>query len=1123
MQTLARICVQRPVFATVLILALVVVGLFAIPNLGLDRFPNVDFPSVAITTTLPGATPEEMDTDVTEEIEKQVGSVAGIDTISSTSSEGVSVVSVQFVLERDGDVAAQDVRSKIDLAIPNLPTDAERPVVQKFGSDAAPIFQFTLSSSAGDSIRDITEYADKTLRPQIESINGVGQVQVVGGRFRQINVLVDPYKLRAYGLTPVDIRTALQRQNQQVPGGAFDQGDRRLSVRTLGRSQSLAELRQIVVKDQNGRPVRLQDVATVEDGEEEATSLASVDGQPAVVLSVRKQSGANSVAVIDAVKDKLKEVAPSFPAGYSTFVTNDQSVFTKAAVHAVQEHLILGSILAAAVVLLFLWNWRSTLISALAIPCSIIATFAVMQAAGFTLNIITLLALTLAVGIVIDDAIVVIENIYRYLDEKRMKPREATLAATNEIGLATLAITLSLVAVFLPVAFMTGIVGRFLRSFGLTMAFAIIVSLFVAFSLTPMLASRWLKGHDDAAPGEGGSVEGDPKTLDNGTPADTPVHGGGAHGGGSQKRGFLAAVERGYIRVVRWSLHHRWVVVVVCILTLVATGPIAQRVGGNFLPDEDESQFLVSVRAPEGTNLQATQGLLQQIANDIAKFPEVTHTAITVGDDQQQTANKGTILVQMNDIEDRKSKTTQFDLMGRARELLKKDYPRELRTLVSPPNAFGGGAQAGFQFVVTGPDTKKLAEASEKIVAEMKKIPGVADADTSLIVGKPELEVSVDRTRAGDLGVTVGDVASTMRVLVAGEDVSDYAEGGQRYDINLRALPQYRNAENKLRLFSVPSGNKDIGTVTLDQVTRFTPGDAPSTVERYSRQRSVNISANLTPGTSEQTIQNRVLDLLKQQNLGPQYQGQFSGRSRELGKTFKAFGTAFLLSIIFMYLILAAQFESWVEPIIILISLPLTVPFAMLSLLLTGNSLNIYSMLGILVLFGIVKKNSILQVDHANGLRRAGMPREEAVLEACRDRLRPILMTTVAFVAGLMPLILSSGVGAGTNRATGGVIVGGQTLSLGLTLVATPVFYTLFDDLLNGFRRLKARILRIPVESLYESEGGGDGHGGSDGGHGAPAAPPTVGASVNGNGRGGGDHVAHGPDDERPTSVRAGE
>jgi HAE1 family hydrophobic/amphiphilic exporter-1 len=1084
MQNLARLCVQRPIFATVLVLLLVVVGLFAIPNLPLDRFPTIDFPSVTITTTLAGATPEEMDTDVTEEIEKQVGSVSGIDSIISTSSDGISVVQMQFVLERNGDVAAQDVRSKIDLAIPNLPKNVDRPIVQKFGGDAAPILNFVLSGDA--SIRDLTEYADKTLRPQLESINGVGEVTILGGRLRQINVLLDPYKLRSFGLSVIDVRNALSSQNQQVPGGDLDQGSRRISVRTQGRVQTVAQMRDIVVQTNivTGRAIRIGDVAVVEDGEAQRTSAANVNGKPSVLLQVKKQSGANSTGVIDAVKDRLAEVKSTFPPTYEYRITSDQSRFAKAAVHAVQEHLILGSFLAALVVLVFLWNWRSTLIAAIAIPASLISTFALMWSQGFTLNVITLLALTLAVGIVIDDAIIVLENIYKFIDEKGLKPRQAAIEGTKEIGFAVLATTLSLVAVFLPVAFMTGIVGRFLNSFGLTMAFAIGVSFLVAFTLTPMLSSRWLKAPKETlrSIARGDGFKGEILRKSEGQADVRPLHHSDKEG-----TGFLIPLENAYGRILRWSLRHRGIVLLITLIVFISTWPLFMVVGKNFLPDEDESQFLVSVRATEDRSLNYTENLLNQMATEIRKLPEVRETVVTVGEDIQQTQNKGEILVEMNEMEDRKSNVTQFDLMNRVRTEILPKYPHDLRTLVSPPNAFGQGAQAGMQFVINGPDLDILGRASADIVSELKKIPGVADADTSLIIGKPEISVNVDRDRAGDLGVTVGDVATTMRVITAGDNkASSFTEGGKRYDVNLQALPQYRDQQSSLALFTVPSSkvlNNSITflTIPLQQVVKFRQGNAPSVVERYGRTRSVTVSANLLPGVSEGTIQQKILDLLKKENLGPQYRGQFAGRSRELGKTFSAFGAAFLLSIIFMYLILAAQFESWVHPITILLALPLTVPFALISLIITNNSLNIYSMLGLLVLFGIVKKNSILQVDHANQLLARGLPKEDAIVQASRDRLRPILMTTVAFVAGMLPLALSNGVGAGTNRATSGIIIGGQTLSLALTLIATPTFYSLFHDMTASFQKLRRRFFG-PGETPDDGDNdGGDGESPDDG------------------------------------------
>jgi hydrophobic/amphiphilic exporter-1 (mainly G- bacteria), HAE1 family len=1096
MQNLARLCVQRPVFATVIILMMVVVGLFSIPNLPIDRFPTIDFPVASITTVLPGATPEEMDTEVTEQIEKQVGSVSGIDLITSQSAEGISIVQIQFVLEKDGDLAAQEVRSKIDLAIPNLPEGAERPIVQKFGGDAAPILNFILSGE--DTIRNLTEYADKSLRPQLESLNGVGEVRIVGGKARQINVLLDPYKLRSFDLTALDVRNALATQNQQVPGGNLDLGDRRISVRTQGRAATLAELGRIVVRTESGRSIRLADVAVVQDGEEEPVSAANINGRSAVILQVRKQSGANSAAVVDLVKGRLAEIKPILPASYETRITTDQSLFAKAAVHAVEEHLILGSILAALVVLVFLWNWRSTLIAALAIPASLIATFALMWAQHFTLNVITLLALTLAVGIVIDDAIIVLENIVKFIEEKKMHPREAAIEATREIGFAVLATTLSLVAVFLPVAFMTGIVGRFLSSFGLTMAFAIGVSLIVAFTLTPMLSSRWLKRPKETmqAIGRGEGFKGNvvPSREDrNGT---NGAHGeSGGHGG---KKGFdfMRPIENVYTATLRWALRFRWVVVLITLFVFASTVPLMGRVSKNFLPDEDESQFLVAVRAQEDRSLEYTERLINEIAADIRKLPEVRETIVTVGNDLQQAQNKGEILVQLNDVENRKSKVSQFDIMAMVRNKVMPNYPRDLRTLVSPPNAFGSGAQAGMQFVINGPDLKVLAGAANKIVEGIRTIPGVADADTSLVLGKPELGVYVDRDRAGDLGVNVGDVATTMRVLTAGVDVSAFSEGGQRYDINVRALPKYRMGSESLNLFTVPTSKGQSGgprSLPITQVVRYSEDFAPSVVERYGRTRSVMVSANLLPGTSEATIQEQITSVLKQQNLGPQYRGQFAGRSRELGKSFVAFGSAFLLSLVFMYLILAAQFESWVHPITILLALPLTIPFALVSLLITNNSLNIYSMLGLLVLFGIVKKNSILQVDHANQLRERGLERNDAIVQASKDRLRPILMTTVAFVAGMLPLALSSGVGAGTNRAASGIVIGGQTLSLALTLIATPVFYSLFDDLVQGFRKIKRRFTGPEEEHGEEEPRDGTGNGpGTTDGHSGHTTVPVV-------------------------------
>jgi HAE1 family hydrophobic/amphiphilic exporter-1 len=1047
MQALARLSVNRPVVATVLVLVFAVVGMYSLPRLGVDRFPAVDFPMVTVVTTLRGATPEEMETQVTEQIEKQVNTISGIDTLSSTSSEGVSTVMISFMLEKNGDVAAQEVRAKVDLAVAFLPKDAEKPIVQKFDVGSSAVIQLAVSST-DRSIRDLTEYVDKTMRPQIENVAGVGEAEILGGQARQINVELDAIALRAYKLTALEVGAALGSGNIQVPGGALDQGDKRISVRTRGRVTSVDGLRDLVVRVRDGHAIRVGDVARVTDAQEEATSVAKVDGKPAILVSIRKQSGANAVATVAGVKERLDQLKKTLPPGMDLRIVSDQSDYILAALHAVQEHLVLGAILASLIVLVFLWNWRSAVIAAIAIPTSLVSTFALMSMMGFTLNVVTLLALTLAVGIVIDDAVIVIENIYRFLEHGAMSPREAALAATKEIGLAVLATTFSLIAVFVPISFMTGIVGRFFNSFGLTMAFAILVSLLVAFTLAPMLSARWLRKPKETLKAvlHGEGFKGD---------ADAAA----AHDPATARLGGYGRFEAWYQRVVGWSLHHRWVVALACAFTFFMIGPLGKASRVNFLPDDDEGMFAISVRAPEGTSMSKTAAILDRLAEQVKSLPEVDYTVVTAGSDRQRTQNSGAVTVHMRRVEDRKQQVTQQILLDRARDEIVSKYPRDLRIVVAAPDPMSGGTATAVQFVLTGPDLDKLTETADKMVAELTASGAARDCDTSSITGKPEVGVSVDREAAADVGVAVSDVATTLRTLVAGAKVSDYAEGGYQYDINLRALPQYRDREENLALFLVPSSNAGVGAIPLNQVVTSDPGSGPASINRFARNRQVTVSCNIPPGGSEQATQAKIREAFEKVKPGPLYQGQAAGRSRELGRTMTSFGTALLLAIVFMYLILAAQFESWVTPMVILTVLPLTMPFALLSVLLLRGSMNIFSMLGLLVLFGVVKKNAILQVDRANGLREEGMERDEAVVEACRARLRPILMTTIAFVAGMIPLALSSGTGAGTNRAMSTVIIGGQILSLALTLVAVPVFYTLADDMMEGVRRLKSRIM----------------------------------------------------------------
>src|SRR5215210_3253328 len=1028
MQKLAEICVRRPVFATMLILSLTVVGLFSFKALGVDLFPKIDLPTVTVTVVNPGASPQEVETEITDKVEGAVNTISGIDELRSTSVEGVSQVFITFLLEKNADVAAQEVRGKVDLVLPDLPETAEEPIVQKLDTDAAPVLRIAVS--APRSLREVTDVSDKQIKDRIESINGVGQVQIVGGRNREIHVWVDPDKLRSYNVTVAEVAAATRQQNMEVPGGRVDEGTRELTVRTMGRIIDPASFNDLVIATRGNYQVKVSDIGYIEDGAEEQRTQALLNGQPAVTLVVSKQSGQNTVAVADAVKERLAEIKPTLPPGFNTEIVGDQSIFIKASLEAIQTHLIEGGILAAIVVFIFLWSIRSTFIAAIAIPTSIIATFGLMAAMGFTLNQITMLALTLMVGIVIDDAIVVLENIYRFVEEKGMPPFQAAIQGTREIGLAVMATTLSLLAVFLPVGFMGGIVGRFMSSFGFTSSFAIAVSLLVSFTLTPMLAARLIKRSDD---------EKERPLEKNTEPADH----------GSKESRFYRPIDRTYTRLLTWSMNHRWAIVLACAIVIVSIVPLFMFVGKNFLPVDDQAQFEINVRAPEGFTLPATSTLAERIAVDLRTLPGVTDTLTTIGGGQQEQVNVATIYVKMTPIEERK--IAQQEVMVRARtEVLgkySKLYPGQLRTSVQQVAAISGGGfrNADIQYVIGGPDLNKLTQYSDALLEKMKTIPDVVDADSTLISGKPELRVVIDRARAADLGVRVGDIAQALNSLVAGQKVSTFNAGTDQYNVRVRAIGQSRASVEGLKRMIVPSAK--VGWVSLDNLVTIEEGTGPAAIDRLNRRRQVTLLANIRPGGSQAAVIQQMNQFAQEIKIDPAYSTGLAGRSKELGRAGYYFGLAFLLSFVFMYMVLAAQFESFIHPVTILLTLPLAIPFGILSLLMTGQTVNIFSGLGLLLLFGVVKKNAILQIDHTNQLRARGMERFEAIIRANRDRLRPILMTTIALVAGMMPLVISSGPGSGTNRSIGVLVVGGQTLCLLLTLLAVPVFYSLFDDL----------------------------------------------------------------------------
>ncbi len=1011
MQKLAEICIRRPVFATMLIMALVVMGVDAYFKLGVDFFPKIEFPFVAVTTVLPGAAPEEVETQVTRRIEEAVNTISGIDDLNSISTEGLSLVSIGFMLEKDPDVAAQEVRDKINRILGELPDDAEPPIIEKISTDASPVVNVVISS--GRDLRETTKIVDDRIKKNLETVAGVGQVRFVGERIRQIQVWLDGDKLLAYGLNIDQVRAALRAQNVEIPGGRVEQGPLELSLRTMGRIEDPRDFERMVVASVNGAPVRISDIGYVTDGYEEPRSLARLNGTPAIILEIRKQSGTNTLDVIDAVKTRIEELRPSIPADFEITYTRDQSSFIEDSFKAVERHLLEGGLFASLIVLLFMRNWRSTLIAAIAIPTSIISTYSLMKAMDFTLNQITMLALVLMVGVVIDDAIVVLENIFRFMEEKGLPPLQAAIEGTKDIGLAVMTTTFSLVIIFLPIAFMEGIVGRFMSSFGFTAAFAIMVSLLVSFTMTPMLCSRYLRVSDK-----------------------------GNHS--SKDTWLFRIVSRPYMAMLRWSMGHRWAIVALSIVVALSAIPMGMMIGKDFLPEDDQSEFQVLVRAPAGSSLEGTTTVISEVEQELKQLPGIRDITVTIGADVQRRVDRGEIIIGMVDIDEREE--SQDEVMAMARERLSKF--RDLVIAVQRPSVIQGGTSEDLRFYVQGPELDRLEEYSGELMETLRATPGVVDVDSTFEPGKPEVRVHINRDRAADLGVSVASVATALRTLVGGdEQVTTYREGEDRYDVQLRVDKEFRNSPDVLGRLFVPSTK--VGNVPVSNVATLERAVGPNQIERYNRQRQISITANIVEGQSLSAVIGILENKVAEMGLPPEYRSGLIGRSKEFERAGKAYVMAFLLAIVFMYMVLAAQFESFIDPVTILISLPLSVPFAILSLLVAGENFSvIYSSVGIFVLFGIVKKNSILQVDHIKVLERQyGLPRLQAIYQGCEDRLRPILMTTMSLVAGMTPLALGGGAGSGSRRTVAIVVIGGQTLCLLLSLLVTPVAYSIFEDI----------------------------------------------------------------------------
>jgi hydrophobic/amphiphilic exporter-1 (mainly G- bacteria), HAE1 family len=1033
-QKLAEVCIRRPVFAAMLILALVVVGWAAYAQLGVDRFPAVDMPQIRVRATLPGASPEELETEVAQRLEEAVNTVQGLSELRSISGQGATFIAATFDLERDIDVAAQDVRDRVSAALRDLPPELDPPTTLKFDNDSSPVL--TVAVSADRPLRELTDLAERIVKVQLERARGVGEVTVVGGLERAINVWIDANRLTAHQLPVTAVRDAVLRQNSNTPGGNVTTPTVEKSLRTMGRFIDPEGFDAMVIATRNGTPIRVRDVGFAEDGTKEQRSIARLDDVATVVLEVRRQSGANTIEVIEAAKKNLESLRAQLPPDVRLEIIRDQSRYIYAALHEITVHLVLGSLLACLVVLVFMRSWRSTIIAGVAIPASVMATFAFMWPLGFTLNSVTMLALVLMVGVVIDDAIVVLENIFRFVEEKQMPPMEAARAATAEIGLAVMATTFSLVVVFVPVSFMSSISGRFLYQFGITAAVAIMVSLLVSFTLTPMMSARML----------------------------TRSKGGGGH---DSRGGFYARMDDAYARLLTWALHRRRLVAVFGVVVMLSSIPLYGVIRQEYIPgDVDEAEFDVAVVAPEGTSMAAMDEAMRAVADQIRQVTGVRTILSTVGGGFLGNVNQANAYVRIAPHEERtfsfarlwrgivhldpleafRGNYKQRDVMQEVRTRMKQF--KDLRISVRNPQAFSlGSAPVDIDFNIRGPDLKVLSQYAEALREKVLAIEGIADADTTLKIDKPELRVEIDRERAGDLGVATEDIASAMRLMVGGDDrVSRFIDPtiNEDYDVQIRLQEGDRNDPGTISRLWVPRA--DGGLVRLDSVARLAPADSASRIDRLDRQRVVSLRATVSPGYAMADRLEAVRAAADELGMPETYTTGISGRGRELERTFGEFVWAFLLSIVFMYMILAAQYESLLDPVVILLSLPLAVPFALLSLWLAGNTLNLFSALGVLVLFGVVKKNSILQIDHIRHLRHEGLDREAAIVQGSRDRLRPILMTTLTLVAGMMPLALGTGPGAEERYTIAVVVIGGQTLSLLLTLVVTPVAYALLDD-----------------------------------------------------------------------------
>ena len=1022
---LSDLSIKRPIFAAVMMLALVTLGAFSYKRLAIDMFPDVEIPVVTVVTKFPGASPESVEREVTKRVEEAVNPIAGVKRVMSTSREGVSTVMVEFRLEVRINDAAQETRAKVGAVRGNLPQGIEEPIIQKIDFSAFPIVSLAVRS-ASLSPRDLTTLVEKRVKRRIENISGVGKVDLVGASKREVNVNVDPARLEALGMGVDEVIAGLQSENVNTPLGRLTRNRSEFPIRVSGKPEAVAQFGTMVVAQRGGRPVTLGEVAEVVDGIEEQRSLALVNGVPAVALNVQKQSGANTVATVDAVRKEIGRLQAELPPGTAIEMVRDASIMIRESVRDVQETMVLGGVLTVFIVFCFLNSWRSTVITGLTLPISVISSFIVMYFGGMTLNVLTLMALSLAIGLLIDDAIVVRENIVRHLEHGE-DHFEAARAGTSEIGLAVLATTLSIVAVFVPVAFMKGIVGRFFFQFGITVAFAVLVSLFVSFTLDPMLSSRW-RDPDIDRTGKRHAVA---RMLD-------------------RFNGWFDRNADRYRGVIAWALRHRWTVFGVASAAFVGGAVVFILVlNSEFFSPYDQAEFQVDFKTAPDASLEETRGRIDAVLADVGKMPEIDHTFSTIGAGDTGTVRDGMVYVKLKEKKERRRSQNDIQRLLRARL---QEIPGIIPSIAEVGRMNG---QKPLMVNIRGEDIPQLKAYAAEMKRELYRVPGIVDLEATLEQDIPEYRLTVDRERAADLGVRTSDVVRAVGALVGGQAVSTYEdEDGDAVDIRVRmplSLRQEPSQVEGLRL-AVDRGAGGAALVPLREVARYAEATSPSEINRQELTREVVISANLD-GLPLGEAMNAVKKIAARMKMAPGYRVAFSGEGEDMVESFGYMGEALLLAVIFVYLILAAQFESFIDPLAIMLSLPLSIVGMAGMLFLTGDTKNLMSLIGLIMLMGLVTKNAILLVDYAKVLRARGMDRTEAVITAGRTRLRPIMMTTLAMIFGMLPLALALGAGAEMRAPMARAVIGGLITSTILTLLVVPVVYTVLDDFGIWIRR----------------------------------------------------------------------